>query len=90
MKTFGELKPGDNIYQINHNKVKIIKISSVCSDDTFSYIVTYENRDNNHIYRKDSYVYRRTFSCKEALNDHILKEIKKLQNRIVKLNHALL
>lgn len=89
MKTFSELKPGDNLYHINYDKVKTIKISSINSDDTFSYITTYENRYNHYILYKDSYVSRRVFSCKEALIAHISKEINKLENRSNKLKELL-
>lgn len=89
MKTFGELKPGDNLYRISYDKVKAIKISSINSDDRFSYIITYETRYNHYILHKDSYVSRRTFSCKEALIAHIAKEIDKLENRCNKLKELL-
>ena len=89
MKTFGELKPGDNLYKINYDKVKIVKISSINSDDTFSYIITYENMNNYYILRKDSYVSHKTFSCKEALIDYISKEINKLENRYNRLKDLL-
>lgn len=29
MKTFGELKPGDNLYRINYDKVELIPITSI-------------------------------------------------------------
>lgn len=89
MKTFGELKPGDNLYKINRDKVKTVKISSINFDDTFSYITTYENKYNHYILHKDSYVRNRTFSCKEALNAHISKEINKLENRCNRLKALL-
>ena len=89
MKTFGELKPGDKLYHISYDKVKAIKISSINSDDRFSYITTYETRYNSYILRKDSYVSRRAFSCKEALIAHISKEINRLENRYNKLKELL-
>ena len=89
MRTFGELNPGDNLYRINRNKVKIIKILSVSSDDTFTYMVTNENRYNNPIFRKDTYVNWKTFSCKEALIAYISKEINKLENKCNKLEKLL-
>lgn len=89
MRTFGELKPGDNFYRISYDKVEIIKISSINSDDTYSYIIAYENKYNPYILHKDSYDSRRLFSCKEALITHISKEINKLENRCNKLKGLL-
>ena len=89
MKTFGELNPGDNLYHISYDKVKAVKISSINSDDRFSYIITYGNGYNYYILYKNSYVSRRTFSCKEALIAHIAKEINRLENRCNKLKELL-
>lgn len=47
-------------------------------------------KSGNLTLRKDLHAKRRIFSCKEALNEYILKEIQKCQKRIKKLEKALL
>lgn len=85
MKTFGELKPGDNLYRINYDKVELIPIISISRPNGL-YLHT-----SKCIFwvNENDYSIQRTFSCKEALIAHIAKEINKLENRYNKLKELL-